>query len=91
MTELRKQNLAKDAYKDEKTSEMIRKLESLEVKDGKIILKVRAKGDGPAGSPATKKEVPVEVVPSTKDAVPKSEPNKKAEEPKTDAPTPKKS
>ena len=45
---IRKQNLAKDVYKDEKNAEMIRKLESLEVKDGKIILKVRAKGDAPS-------------------------------------------
>ena len=43
MTDLRKQNLAKDVDKDPKNAEMLRKLESLEIKDGKIILKVRAK------------------------------------------------
>lgn len=43
MRGIREQNLAKDAYKEEKNANMIRKLESLEVKDGKIILRVRAK------------------------------------------------
>jgi hypothetical protein len=74
LTELRKQNLAKDAYKDEKTAEMIRKLESLEIKDGKIILKVRARDDAPKDSPATKKDVPVEVVAPPNNGVPKTEP-----------------
>src|SRR5262249_29118335 len=37
LTSLRQQNLAKDVYKDPKNAEMIRKLESLEIKDGKII------------------------------------------------------
>ena len=46
---MRKQNLAKDAYKDPKNAEMIRKLESLEIKDGKIILKVRAKAADAVG------------------------------------------
>ena len=85
LTELRKQNLAKDTYKDEKTSEMIRKLESLEIKDGKIILKVRArKGDAPKDkdAPASKKDVAVEVVPP-KGA---SEPAKKTEPAKTAEP-----
>ncbi len=73
LTEIRKQNLAKDTYKDEKTSEMIRKLESLEIKDGKIILKVRAKkSDSPKDKDASaaKKDVPIDVVPP-KDGVPK--------------------
>ena len=62
MNEMRKQNLAKDAYKDAKNAEMIRKLESLEVKDGKIILKVRAKTARSPAPRAAKKELPVEVV-----------------------------
>jgi len=70
---LRQENLAKDAYKDPKNAEMIRKLESLEIKDGKIILKVRAKpGDSKAAPDAKKdsKEVPVKIVPSP--SVPKN-------------------
>jgi hypothetical protein len=62
---MRQQNLAKDAYKDQQTAEMMRKLESLEIKDGKIILKVRAKpGDSKAAPDAKKdsKETPVKVV-----------------------------
>ena len=57
MKEIRKQNLAKDAYKDPKNAEMIRKLESLEVKDGKIILRVRAKASRSKFRPAAKKEL----------------------------------
>jgi hypothetical protein len=91
MKGLREQNLAKDVYKEEKNAKLIRKLESLEVKDGKIILRVRAKGASASDSPAAKKEVPVEIVAPPKDAVPKGEPDKKAEPPKDEAPTPKKS
>ncbi len=40
---IRQQNLAKDIYKDPKNAEMIRKLESIQIKDGKITIKVRAK------------------------------------------------
>jgi hypothetical protein len=64
---LRQQNLAKDMYKDEKNAAMIRKFESLEIKDGKITIKVRAKpGDSKAAPDAKKdaKEIPIKVVPS---------------------------
>ena len=81
MKSFRQQNLAKDAYKDEKTAEMIRKVESLEIKDGKIILKVRAKHPV-SGDTATKKAAPVEIVPPG-NGQPKSEP------PKNGQPTPK--
>ena len=87
MKELRKQNLAKDAYKNEETSEMIRKLESLEVKDGKIILKVRAKGSAAGETTKTKKDVPVEIVPPPAAGAPKVEPPKTQSLPKSeDAP-----
>jgi hypothetical protein len=89
ITELRKQNVAKDFYKDEKASETIRKLESLEVKDGKIILKVRAKTGTSSDSTATKKEGPVEIVAPPKNGEPKSEPAKKAEASKDESPAPK--
>jgi hypothetical protein len=89
MTGIRQQNLAKDAYKDEKTSEMIRKLESLEIKDGKIILKVRTKGSATTAPSADKKEIPVEVVPPKANGVPKGEPAKKAEQPKAEPALPK--
>ena len=62
------------AYKDGKTSEMIRKLESLEIKDGKITLKVRTKAQPPADLPAAKKEIRVDVVAPPKDGAPKVEP-----------------
>ena len=41
MSQLRNQNLAKDVYKDPKNAEAIRKLESIEVKDGRVIIKAR--------------------------------------------------
>jgi hypothetical protein len=49
LANLRQQNLAKDAYKDPKNAEQIRKLESIEIKDGKLIIKARAKNSGAAG------------------------------------------
>jgi hypothetical protein len=78
MEGIRKENLAKDAYKDEKSAEMMRKLESLEIKDGKIILKVRAKPGAAPDQAATKKAVPVEIVPSG-EVQPKGEPSKNGE------------
>jgi hypothetical protein len=43
MKSLRIENLAKDAKRDPKNADMISKLESVEVKDGKVIIKARAK------------------------------------------------
>lgn len=41
MTQLRRENLAKDAYNDPKNAEAIRKLDSIEVQDSKAIIKAR--------------------------------------------------
>lgn len=41
MQEVRKENLAKDLYKDKKNARMIRKFESISVEDDKIIAKLR--------------------------------------------------
>jgi hypothetical protein len=84
MEGIRKENLAKDAYKDEKSAEMMRKLESLEIKDGKVILKVRAKPGATRDEPSSKKAVPVEIVPSGA-GQPKTDPSKNGE-PKPKAP-----
>jgi hypothetical protein len=95
MNDIRKQNLAKDAYKDAKNAERIRKIESLEVKDGKIILKVRARSDASAGGPASKKEIPVNVIAPPPADQPKAEPVKtetpkaKVEPAPPEAPAPK--
>jgi hypothetical protein len=62
MTELRKQNLAKELYKDPKMAETIGKFESLTIKDGKIIIKVRSRSNATQGSPATRAELPTEVL-----------------------------
>jgi hypothetical protein len=78
LNSLRGQNLAQDAYKNPKHAEMLRKIESLEIKDGKITLKVRAKPGAARGEPTAKKVVPVEVVPSGA-GQPKTEPSKNGE------------
>jgi hypothetical protein len=84
MKGIREQNLAKDVYKEEKNANTIRKLESLEVKDGKIILRVRAKAGSTPDSTATKKEARVEIVPPPSDGAAKAEPSKNGETPKVD-------
>jgi hypothetical protein len=85
MKGIREQNLAKDAYKEEKNANLIRKIESLEVKDGKIILRVRAKAGSAPDSTTTKKEVPVEIVAPPSGGAPKAEPPKSDEPPKVNA------
>ncbi|MFO1515123.1 MAG: hypothetical protein U1F83_19840 [Verrucomicrobiota bacterium] len=42
MSQLRQENLAKDAYKDPKNAEAIRKLDSLQVEDDRVVIKARA-------------------------------------------------
>lgn len=59
MNALRKENLAKDVYKDPKTAEIIRRFDRLIIEDNRIILK-----------PATKKLEPTDAEPS--DAPPAS-------------------
>jgi hypothetical protein len=54
MKDIRNQNLAKDAYKNPKNAEQLRKIESIEVKDGTIIIKARPKAE--AGDEAKKTE-----------------------------------
>ena len=48
LAELRAQNLAKDAYKNPRNAEMIRRFESIQIQDGKIILRPRAREKPPA-------------------------------------------
>ena len=43
MSDLRKKNLAKDAYENPENAEMIRRFESIQIKDGTIILTPRAR------------------------------------------------
>lgn len=55
MNSLRAQNLARDAHKNEKTVQEIQKLESIEIQDGRIIIRPKpltegAKAASPAGS-----------------------------------------
>lgn len=91
MKGIRQQNLAKDFYKDEKNLAMIRKFESLEIKDGKITIKVRAK----PGDATRNKDAPIEVSPPPKSVHPAATPSAdgapkiKAETAPLDAPVPK--
>jgi hypothetical protein len=95
MKGIREQNMAKDMYKDEKSAEMLRKLEKLEIKDGKITLKIRARPGSEAGTPAPKKEAQVEIIPPPKKDAAQPAPsndepaNPKSPAPPADAPAPK--
>lgn len=71
LQELRQQNFAKDAYKNPKYAELIRKLDSIKIKDGKIIITVRAK----TPSSGTKKKDALE----DEDDAPGAEPAKAKE------------
>jgi hypothetical protein len=80
LTSLRQQNLAKDAYKNPEQAELLRKVESMEIKDGKIIIKVRPTGDN------TKKLPPSDGVVPPDSAKPAPEPAPGAPPPAKPAP-----
>jgi hypothetical protein len=61
LAQLRQQNIANDAYKNPKNAELISRFESLEIKDGKIILKPRAQSKPPSGKNDAR---PAEALPS---------------------------
>jgi hypothetical protein len=83
---LRTQNLAKDAYKDPKNAEQIRKLESIAIKDGKIIIKARVKrADTAPGATDAPKDLPENVLAPPNSDRPEAEPSK-AEPPKGEEP-----
>jgi hypothetical protein len=73
LANLRQQNLAEDAYKDQKKAEQIRKLESIEIKDGKIIIKPRPK-DKKAGASAPLEDLPEDVLAPPDSTPPKAAP-----------------
>jgi len=50
LEELRAQNLANDAYKNPRNADMIRRFESIQIQDGKIILRPRARDKPPDDS-----------------------------------------
>lgn len=81
LSELRKQNLAQDAYDNPKSAEMIRRFESLEIKDGKIILKPRIHAKTPSGADGS--EAPASLPSPSRPKLPQ------AEAPEREAPTPK--
>ncbi len=83
LAELRKQNLAKDAYDNPKNAEMIRRFESLEIKDGTIILKPRIHAKTPASADGPR--APTSPAPSSKPKLPQAE----APEHEAATPTPK--
>jgi hypothetical protein len=79
MDSLRTQNIVKDMYKDAKTAEDIRKLESIEIKDGKIIIKARDRnkakeGTKPADSPKGESKESKDVAPPPEQKEKKPEP-----------------
>ncbi len=78
MAEMRKQNWAKDAYDNPKNAEMIRRFESMDIKDGTIILKPRIHSKTPAGrdgprapaAPASQPKLPQAEAPEHESATP---------------------
>src|SRR5262249_31283659 len=60
MTSLGQQNLAKDVKFDDETGEKMRQIESLEVTDGKIYLKARARSKDEADRAKTNEPTPAE-------------------------------
>ncbi len=92
LQELRRQNLVQDITKDADNAEMIRKLDSIQIKDGKIIVTARAKTPK---NEAEKKETPAAKdtskandAPAAKKASPAGEPASAKQTPATanDAP-----
>jgi hypothetical protein len=87
MTELRRKNVMEDFAKDPDNANMLRKIESFEIKDGKITIKARPKtGSSPSESKG-KGAIPAEVVPAGS-GVTKPAPSKNGE-PKDGQPKPK--
>jgi hypothetical protein len=83
LASLRQQNLAKDAYNDPKQAELLRKIDSLEIKDDKIIVKVRARGEQAKTPASSDKEAdagkaaaapPADAAPHEKSAAPADSP-----------------
>ncbi len=73
LAEMRKQNLAKDAYSNPKHAEMLRRFESLKIRDGKVILTPRAHTEGPASDgphPPAEKSAPASPAPTPPASVP---------------------
>jgi hypothetical protein len=92
MVNIRQENLAKDAYKNPKHAAILHKLESVEIKDGKMTIKVKAKPAEATGSEPAK-GLPSDVLApgaAKKDAPPseKAAPTKAASEP-AESPSPK--
>lgn len=79
LQELRQQNLAQDAYKNPKNAEWLRQFDSLEIKDGKIILKPRARGAGPP-APGPPAQAGAPLPPPPPDSGPAAEPGERRPE-----------
>ena len=81
LSELRKQNLAKDAYKNPNNVKMIRRFESLVIKDGKIILKPHIPAKIPTG--ADGQQAPASLPAPSRPKLPQAEaPEREAQTPK---------
>ena len=62
LAQLRRENLVKDMYRNPENAAKLRRLESVEIKDGRMIIKARAKKEGPDSKPASaSKESPAQV------------------------------
>ena len=64
MQEFRKQNLAKDFYKDEQNAEMIRRFESIRIEDDKLILRLRESSVAAGSDSQTDAATPLDEAPT---------------------------
>jgi hypothetical protein len=94
MAQLRGQNMAQDSYKDPKQAALLRNLESVEIKDGKLTIKAKdhtKKPDSDKAQPSPRietKEGKVIAHPPQETPAPKSEPSPAAKKPAEDVPAP---
>jgi hypothetical protein len=91
MQGFRSQNLAQDAYKNPKNAEFLRKIDSVEVKDGTITVKARPKAEASAEPKTVERETPPDqsAPAQKKDETPQSP--GRPDEGKSDSPAPPKS
>jgi hypothetical protein len=88
LANLRQQNLAKDVYKNPKQAEMLRKVESLEIKDGKIIIALRRAGSESSTEKSPEKSSPAGDAKTVAPERPASEPARNGQPPDAKALTP---
>ena len=76
LASLRKENMAKDAYRNPENAELLRKLDRLTIEDGRVVVEARPRRTEPPGAEASPAEPP-----EPKAEAPREEAKEKAPEP----------